>query len=156
MPTSLEQQAKIKLDELKQTLPDHTSEILKADEVIKSIIVDFKKVCEDGNIDNIIHDRLYEENARILAYVGKLSLAIFDIEDQLEEIYKMIYLHSSELGKKLWYSEYEKLHHPYSTLKRRCFAMFDNLDEEFERVNHCKPANWDFRMYRIVKDEDDE
>lgn len=138
-----------RLKTLLSSLPDHSNELSKAETVISTIREKFDNVCKLKSIDNITHNALYEETVRILAYVGVLSVSIFNIENELSEIFEMRYISTPELAKKLWYDKYEDLHRPYTIYKNRCFKLLDEFDIEFRKVNKCEPANWDYRMYRF-------
>lgn len=138
-----------RLKTLISSLPDHTSELKKANGVIMDINEKFDDICKLGKIDNIMHTSLYDETVRILAYVGELSISVFNIEKELSEILEMKHISSPELAKKIWYEKYEELHHPYTIYKNRCFKLLHEFDTEFIRVNKTEPANWDYRMYRL-------
>ena len=123
-------------------LPNHNNELSNAEEVIEKLKDKLKKIKKDKNINDTVHETMYEEAIRVLDYVGGLSDSIFKIGDEMENFYKMEYLHSPELGKKLWLDNYDKIHHPYDLLKNRCFTLLDELDIEYRRRFRKNPPNW--------------
>jgi hypothetical protein len=102
----------------------------------------FKIIQIQRNIDGLIHTTMFEEVIRVLDYVGKLSMPAFAIEDELEELYKMKFLHAPELAKSLWLIHYENVHKPYTLLKNRCFKLLDELDAEYYKRHKAHPPNW--------------
>jgi hypothetical protein len=123
-------------------LPIHSNELSKADEVIEKLRSKFKKIQKHKSINDTIHTNLYEEIVRILDYVGGLSMSIFAIEEEMENLYVLQYPKSPKLSKKLFNDHYEKLHHPYTLLKNRCFRLLEELDNEYIKRLRRKPPNW--------------
>lgn len=123
-------------------LPDHSNELSKAEDLIGKLKSKIDELSSKDLINELTHDKLYEEVIRILDYVGRLSMPVFDINDELERMYVKKYMHSPELGKQLWLDHYGKLHRPYNLLKNRCFRMLEELDEQYIRINKTTPANW--------------
>lgn len=124
-------------------LPNHDNELSKAGDVIEKLK---QKINKQISSVELITDKqfveTYEEIIRILDYVGRLSMPAFAIEDELEEMYKMKFLHAPELGKKLWLDHYENVHHPYTLLKNRCYKLLEELDEYYITLYDKKPPNW--------------
>jgi hypothetical protein len=124
-------------------LPNHDNELSKAGDVIEKLK---QKINNHVTDVEIITDKqfiiLYEEIVRVLDYVGRLSMPAFAIEDEMEEMYKMKFLHAPELGKKLWLDHYENVHRPYTILKNRCFKLLDELDEYYQALYDKKPPNY--------------
>jgi hypothetical protein len=123
-------------------LPNHSNELCTAEEIIEKLKTKFKEIQENKTIDDKSHDYLYNEVIRILDYVGRLSMAVFAIEEEMEKLYVLQYKQSPELAKKLWNDHYEELHHPYTLLKNRCFRMLEELDKEYQKVHKKNPPNW--------------
>ena len=123
-------------------LPNHHNELCRADDIIDKLKNKFRKIQNNKTIDDKNHDYLYNEIVRILDYVGRLSMPVFAIEDELERMYILQYTKFPELAKKLWNDHYEKMHHPYTILKNRCFRMLEELDDEYIEVHDKKPPNW--------------
>ena len=123
-------------------LPDHTTELTNAAEVIEKFKIKFDAIKHTNSIDAKTHSRLYEEVVKILDYLGRLSMPVFEIEDRLERMYTLEYCQTPSLGKKLWLDHYDSLHHPYSLLKNRCFRLLEELDDEYIRVWKKFPPNW--------------
>jgi len=125
-------------------LPDNANDIAKADFVIEKL----KKKVDKLKVNNVLTDIsfvvLYEEIVRVLAFVGNLSVPAFDIEDELEAMYTKQYIHAPELAKKLWLDHYEKIHHPYSLMKNRCYKLLDDLDELYRALYKKDPPNWNY------------
>ena len=124
-------------------LPCHDNELSNAGDVIEKLKQRINKTISSVEL---ITDKqfvlVYEEVIRVLDYVGRLSMPAFAIEDELEEMYKMRYLHAPELAKKLWFDHYENVHHPYNTLKNRCFKMLEELDNYYIGLYDRNPPNW--------------
>ena len=123
-------------------LPDHTEQLLRAEGIINNLKHKLINVHRNKTIDDKTHDNLFEEIVRMLDYVGRMSMAAFAIEDELEKMYVIQYKNSPELGKKLCSDHYENIHRPYTILKNRCFRMLDELDKEYIKTYKCKPPNW--------------
>ena len=123
-------------------LPAHNNELSKAEEVIEKIRNKFKKIQKNKNINDIIHNTLYEETVRILDYVGKLSMPTFAIEEEMEKLYFLQYPKSPLLSKKLFNDHYMELHHSYTLLKNRCFRLLEELDGEYIKRFRKNPPNW--------------
>jgi hypothetical protein len=123
-------------------LPNHSNELCKAEEIIKKLKNNLKKLEEEKTIDDKNHDKLYNEIIRILDYVGRLSMPAFAIEEELERMYTLQYAKFPELAKKLWSTHYEEIHYPYTLLKNRCFHMLEELDAEYINIHKKFPPNW--------------
>lgn len=123
-------------------LPNHANELSKAEEVIKKLKNKFKLIQNQRSINDKTHTILFEEIIRVLDYVGRLSMPAFAIEEELEQMYIIRYKNSPELAKKLWLDHYERIHHPYTLLKNRCFRMLEELDAEYFKRLKKHPPNW--------------
>lgn len=123
-------------------LPDHSTQLQKADEVIEKLKNKLRTIEEAKSIDDKTHTNLYEETIRILDYVGRLSMSAFAIEEEIEKLYTLEFQHSPQLGKKLCNDHYEKIHHPYTLLKNRCFRILEDLDNEYRKRHKKNPPNW--------------
>ena len=123
-------------------IPDHTVELAKADEIIKNLKVKLKQIQITKSIDAKIHTELYEEIVRILDYVGRLSVPVFELEDKFNVLYTLHYPKSPQLAKKLCNDHYENVHYPYTILKNRCFKMLEDLDKEYRKRWKANPPNW--------------
>ena len=124
-------------------LPNHDNELSEAGDIIEKLKHKINKCIE--NVE-IVTDkefvRTYEEVVMALDYVGRLSMTAFSIEDEMEELYKMRYLHSPELGKQLFFDHYENVHRPYNILKNRCFKLLDEWDKYYKLLFDKDPPNW--------------
>jgi hypothetical protein len=123
-------------------LPDHTSELSKAEGLIDKIKTKFESHQKFKNITGKSHTLLYEEIVRVLDYVGNLSVPVFKIEEELEAMYIMQFKHAPQMAKKLWLDHYDYLHRPYTLLKNRCYRMLEDLDNEYISLYKSKPPNW--------------
>lgn len=123
-------------------LPDHTSELEKAEGIIEKTRDKVKKLLTTKTLNDKSHTETYEETVRILDYVGRLSMPAFAIEQELEQMYALQYKCSPQLGKKLWLDHYDKIHHPYTLLKNRCFRILEELDEGYKKIHKKNPPNW--------------
>ena len=124
-------------------LPNHNNELSKAGDIIEKLK---NRINTTINIVQLIDDkqfvRVYEELIMVLDYVGRLSMPIFAIEEEMTEHYKLKYLHSPELGKQLWLDHYENVHRPYTILKNRCFKLLDEWDNYYKGLYEKDPPNW--------------
>jgi hypothetical protein len=123
-------------------LPNHTNELSKAEEVIGKLKDKIDNHSKLKNINNNSHDSLYDEVCRVLDYLGRLSTPVFNVQDRMEEMYTLQYKHCPALGKKLWLTHYENVHHPYNILKNRCFRLLELLDEIYIKKFKHTPPNW--------------
>jgi len=128
------------------TLDPHTKELSYANDQIRSIENTLNDAILNKKMTASFHEQLFETTAKMIDLVGGLSNQVFDIEQQLEDQYTAAFIHSPELGKKLWYDHYEELHKPYTNLKNKCWRLFDAIDECFINLNKTKPNNWDNRL----------
>lgn len=121
-------------------LPCHDDELLKAEDIINKIKLRLNEIFKKNkSISNNEFILFFNEINTVLNYVGKLSMPLFAIEDKMSETYKLNYIHSPELGKKLWLEDYGNIHRPYNLLKNRCFKMLEDLDEYYIDVNGKNP-----------------
>jgi hypothetical protein len=123
-------------------LPNHATELSKAEDIIEKLKTRVKKIQETKSINDKKHTDLYEETVRVLDYIGRLSIPAFEIEEQLERLYVLHYPKSPALSKKLFWDHYENVHHPYSILKSRCFRVLEELDKEYRKRFKKNPPNW--------------
>ena len=131
-------QIEISIDDI----PNHTQELNKADSYLKSISEDFKYIHLGRRITAEQHIKIYEEIIRVLDYVGRLSMRMFEITDEFDESYSIKYIKTPELGKKLMLEQTEQLHKPYDSLKNKCYRMLDDLDGEYRRIYKKNPPNY--------------
>ena len=123
-------------------LPCHSNELSKAEEKIEKLKHRLEVLEMQRTIDAKSHDYLYNEIVRVLDYVGRLSMPAFAIEDELEQMYIIKFKNSPAMAKKLWLDHYEKIHHPYSLLKNRCFRLLEELDMLYFKKFNAQPPNW--------------
>jgi len=124
------------------TLPNHSNELYKAEEFINKLKHMLESLAEKGMIKDSSHDYIFNEIIRVLDYVGKLSICAFTIENELEAMYTAHYRSAPNLGKKLWLDHYEKIHHPYSLLKNRCYNLLTEVDRMYIKKYDKNPPNW--------------
>jgi len=124
-------------------LPNYTKEIKKINNLIYILKTKIKKNKFEKNLDIINYKKLYNEIIQILDYLGKLSTPAFNIEKELEDIYLTKYIKTPELGRKLWWNHYEKLHEPYSKLKNTCFKLISTINKEYKIQHNVHPPSWD-------------
>jgi len=124
-------------------LPNHDNELSEAGDIIEKLKNKINNCIESVEIvDDKQFVRTYEEVVMALDYVGRLSMSVFGIEDEMEELYKMRYISSPELGKQLFFDHYENVHRPYNTLKNRCFKLLDEWDNYYKLLYDKDPPNW--------------
>ena len=120
-------------------IPNHTNELEKATEFIEDLKFKFRNCERKEEITQEIYADIYSETLRVLYYVGDLSAPAFEVEDQMEEMYTKMYIHSPTLAKELFFKKYHEIHKPYNLLKNRCFTLLDGLVELFQRVHNHNP-----------------
>lgn len=144
--------------ELNLTLPDHSSELSKAESIISDISISFKRIVkpvnknskshEDAYLESKLTDKnfisMYEEVIKMLDYVGHLSMSIFNVEFEIENAYVLKYIHNPLEAKLAWYKHYSELHNPYTLLKNRCFNLLSELDEEYFKKFDKEPPNYNY------------
>jgi len=123
-------------------IPIHANELSDAENRIEKIKLKLELIKINKTIDDNLHVTMFEQIVLVLDYVGGLSLPAFEIQEELEELYKMKFLSSPELAKKLWLDHYGKIHKPYNTLKNRCYRLLDTLDAEYELKFNKLPPNY--------------
>ena len=123
-------------------LPNHYNELCKAEEVIEKLKLKIIKIEYNKTINDNNHDEIYNEIIRILDYVGRLSMPVFAIEEEMEQMYTLQYSKFPVLAKKLMNDHYEQIHHPYTLQKNRCYRMLEELDELYIKTNKKYPPNW--------------
>lgn len=124
------------------SLPNHSNEICKAEEAVEKLKRAVKELHESNQINDKSHTAMYEEIVRVLDYLGKLSMSAFNVIDVLENLYLIKYKHAPALAKQLWLEDYDRIHHPYSILKNRCFRLLEDLDELYIEKFKKFPPNW--------------
>lgn len=125
-------------------LQNNLNELSNAEDIIEKLKKKLLTYQINKNITDKAFVEFYEEIIRILDYVGGLSQPYFDIEKELEEMYVLKYNKFPELSKQLFFEHYEKIHHPYTLLKNRCFKMLDDLDELYITLYKKNPPNWKY------------
>lgn len=123
-------------------LPKNANELSNAEDKIEKLKIKIEKINKHNSINNVLHEKFYEEIIKVLYYVGELSMPAFAIEDELEETYSSKYKHTPELAKQLWLDHYQTIHYPYTLLKNRCFRMLDYIDDTFFEKFKKHPDNW--------------
>jgi len=123
-------------------LPNHTTELKQAAGKIAAIRKKFNIIKHEETIDNEIHTTLYEEVVSTLDWVGRMSKHLFELRNELEESYEIAYVKAPKLGYELFDQHYGKLHHPYTTLKNRCFTLLEDLDNTYIEKFKKTPPNW--------------
>ena len=124
-------------------LPCHDNELSNAGDKIKKLKTELNKIIstvefikDDESVD------FFDEIVRVLDYVGRLSMPAFAIGDELQEMYKMKFIHAPELAKQLWLDHFENVHKPYNLFKNRCFKMMEDLDKYYVSLYDKNPPNW--------------
>ena len=123
-------------------LPCHDNELSNAESRIDELKSRLSIIKTKKNIDDNTYTTMFEHIIVVLDYLGNLSLPAFETQNELEEMYKMKFLRSPELGKKLWLDHYGEIHKPYNKLKNRCYRLIDELDAEYELQHEKHPPNY--------------
>ena len=124
-------------------LPNHSGSLTEAEHMINDVKKDFQKLKTNGLFDDKSHEDLYDRIALVLDWIGRMSDSVFAVRDDLEQQYEKLYYKSPKLARKLFEDHYSKLHRPYSTLKNRCFGVFEELDDYYIQKFKRKPSNWE-------------
>ncbi|MFW5700756.1 MAG: hypothetical protein ACOC22_01240 [bacterium] len=122
---------------------NHETELLKAEQNIKNFRREVNILKLHNSIDDETHTQLYNEIVNTLDWVGRMSVTVFDVRDDLERLYEAVYCKAPSMGFKLFDEHYSRLHHPYSTLKNRCFTLLDDLDQLYINKFKKNPPNWE-------------
>lgn len=120
-------------------LPDNIKELNKIETSINFLKLSFKKTKYDNSLNDETYNIYYKRIVDILYYLGKLSMSVFNIEKDLEDLYLLKYPKFPILAQKLWFDHYEKIHAPYSFLKNRCFKFIDSLNTQYVKQNNKQP-----------------
>jgi len=123
-------------------LPSHANEISHANDRYSKLKTIFNKHKKNSTLTDDEFINLYEDIIRVLDYVGNLSKPAYNVQKELEELYKYKYLHAPQLGKTLWLNHYSKIHHPYNLIKNRCFILLEELDKYYISMYDKLPPNW--------------
>jgi len=124
-------------------LPSHKSELKNAEEKIQRIKNELNLIKNNKSIDDKTHNRMFEETVSALDWVGRLSMPVFEIRDDLEARYENAYPKAPRLAYTLFDQHYSKLHHPYSILKNRCYTILEDLDNTYFNKFKKTPPNWE-------------
>lgn len=128
---------------INMNLPSHASELRQAEEKIKRIKEEIVLIKINRSINDSKHTRLYEETVSVLDWVGRMSVSVFEIRDELEMCYENAYPKAPRLAYRLFDEHYSRLHHPYSLLKNRCYAILEDLDKTYINKFKKNPPNWE-------------
>lgn len=124
-------------------LPCHGNELSDAENKIDKIKFRLDEIKTNKTIDDNIYVTMFKQIVHVIDYVGGLSMPAFEINNELEEMYKMKFLRSPELAKKLWLDHYGEIHKPYNILKNRCYRLLDVLNAEYLEKFDKKPPTPD-------------
>lgn len=124
-------------------LPYHDNELSNAGDKIEKLKNNLDKIVSSVELikdDEFIN--FFDDIVMVLDYVGRLSMPVFAIGDNMQEMYKMKFLHAPELAKQLWLDHFENINKPYNLLKNRCFKMMEDLDKYYVLLYDKNPPNW--------------
>lgn len=123
-------------------LVNHDKELAEAEVAIEELKNKVNDCLSKKTICDNVHLALYEEIIRVLDYAGRLSMQVFEVNEELELQYIQKYKKQPALAKQLWLEHYDQLHHPYSLIKNRCFKLLDKLDQGYIDTFKHFPPNW--------------
>lgn len=123
-------------------LPDHTKELITADNLVAALTTKINQIITNNSLTSNLHTSLYEDVIKLLDWAGRMSMPLFEVEDDIEALYVKEYIHCPALAKELFYQHYEQLHKPYTLLKHRCYWLLDKLDATYQDKFHKTPPNW--------------
>lgn len=126
----------------KINLTNHDKELSEAEEAIEGLKVNVIEAVNNNTLNDNVHLALYEGIIKVLDYTGRLSMQVFDINEELENLYLLKYKKSPAMAKELWLNHYDYLHRPYSLIKNRCFKLLDKLDYAYIDKFKKNPPNW--------------
>lgn len=127
---------------INQHLPNNENNLINVENKIEKVKIKLKKINLNRTINDNTHNELYEEIIGLLDWVGRMSMPIFEIRNDLEMIYEKKYPRSPKLAFKLFDEHYSKLHYPYSKLKNRCFTLLTDLDKTYVSKYLKQPPNY--------------
>ena len=122
-------------------LPDNTKELDKIKTSINFLKISLKKTKYNNDLNDETYKIYHKRIVDILYYVGKLSMPAFNIEKDLEDMYKLKYPNFPVLAQKLWFDHNEKIHAPYSFLKNRCFKFVNSLNAQYVKQYNKQPPS---------------
>lgn len=122
-------------------LPCHGNELSDAENNILKTKFRLDEIKKNKTIDDNTYHTMFKHIVRVLDYVGGLSMPAFAVQNELEEMYKMKFLNSPELARKLWLDHYGEIHKPYNILKNRCYRLLDVLDIVYKEKFKRNPPN---------------
>ncbi|MCK9544442.1 MAG: hypothetical protein M0R03_20680 [Novosphingobium sp.] len=123
-------------------LTNHDKELSDADDSLNNLKLKVIDAIVNKTLNDNVHLILYEEIIRVLDYVGRLSMQVFEINEELEKQYLFKYKKSPAMARELWLNHYDRLHRPYSLIKNRCFKLLDRLDMGYVDIYKKDPPNW--------------
>lgn len=82
---------------------------------------------------------MYKLLFRILDKLGTLSTPAFNMENEIEDVYKTNYKHAPDLCNALYQECCSKIHKPYDRLKNHAHDLIDNIEEYYIKTNHTNP-----------------
>jgi hypothetical protein len=129
-------------ESIRVDVPDHSKELLKAEQLIEKLKNRLKITGVQRAIDDDIHTKTFDEVVFILMYIGDLSMSVFNLGNDLEKQYVKAYIKTPELAKTLWLKHQDRLHHPYNILKNRCYKLLEELDAQYHKKFDRHPPNW--------------
>lgn len=110
---------------------------------MKSHIDKYKQIVDSiSKINDDDFTMYYEEIVKILTILSDITNPIFQIHEELEENFKIKYAKSPAIGELKYQIFIKKIHNPYDTLKNRCYAILDKLDNTYIKSNKKNPPNW--------------
>lgn len=127
----------------KLNLPNYSNELSKAEHNIDKLKTFIELCIKYDELTPAKHIEFFNEVVKQLDWVGRLSKPCFDVHDLVEEMYTVRFKHSPALAKKLWQDHTERIHHPYTILKNRCFRLIDDLDDAYIKKFKQNPPNWE-------------
>lgn len=123
-------------------LKNYDKELDDADIALNELKIKVNDAIVHNTLTDNVHNILYEEIIRVLDYTGRLSIQVFEINEELELLYLQKYKKTPALAKELWLEHYDQLHYPYSKIKNRCFKLLDKLDQGYIDIHKKFPLNW--------------
>lgn len=76
---------------------------------------------------------------RVLDKLAILTGPLFELGDEIEDIYKEHYSHAPELGSALYQQCCTKIHKPYDRLKNHVHDLLDDMSELYTKLNKTNP-----------------
>ena len=113
-------------------LPNNNEKIERVKTALERVNNYIDQINPKFDLDFEKYDEYYNRITNILYFVADLSLPCYQYNEILKEHYWLANKSNPKLGIKLWQCHYMLIHDEYTTLKNRCYHLFNKLDKRFK------------------------